>query len=145
MNKIILIIVGLLLAAGVGYYLLSGSYQSPSIGVPAPGEDDVPEMIVDLNGDDDDEPLSEQELNITSREFSFRPNSITVDVDEPVVITFQNTGIHTFTVDELGINRSLSGSSVTVEFTPTKSGTFEFYCSIPGHREQGMVGSLVVR
>jgi uncharacterized cupredoxin-like copper-binding protein len=25
-----------------------------------------------------------------------------------------------------------------------EEGTYEFYCSIPGHRESGMVGTLVV-
>jgi len=32
----------------------------------------------------------------------------------------------------------------TVEFTPTTSGTFEYYCSVPGHRESGQFGTLKV-
>ena len=39
---------------------------------------------------------------------------------------------------------TLSDKQVTVTFTPTDPGTYEFYCTIPGHREAGMVGSLVV-
>ena len=39
---------------------------------------------------------------------------------------------------------ALSDKQVTVTFTPTDPGTYEFYCTIPGHREAGMVGSLVV-
>ena len=39
---------------------------------------------------------------------------------------------------------ALGDKQVTVTFTPTDPGTYEFYCTIPGHREAGMVGSLVV-
>jgi len=39
---------------------------------------------------------------------------------------------------------ALSNKQVTVTFTPTDPGTYEFYCTIPGHREAGMVGSLFV-
>lgn len=36
------------------------------------------------------------------------------------------------------------GQSTSVTFTPTQVGEFEFICTIPGHREAGMVGRLVV-
>ena len=39
---------------------------------------------------------------------------------------------------------TLSDQQLTVTFTPTESGTYEFYCTISGHREAGMVGTLVV-
>lgn len=36
------------------------------------------------------------------------------------------------------------GTTATVLFTPTEAGVFEFACTIPGHKEAGMVGKLVV-
>ena len=36
------------------------------------------------------------------------------------------------------------GSATTIVFRATKSGTFEYYCSIPGHKAAGMVGKLIV-
>ncbi len=36
------------------------------------------------------------------------------------------------------------GSSVTVTFFVDKGGTFDYYCTIPGHREAGMAGSFEV-
>ena len=83
-------------------------------------------------------------INITSGNLFFSPKTITVAKDQPVVINLQNTGTHTFTIKELGVNVPLSGNSPVVEFTPTESGTFEYYCAVPGHREGGMFGSLKV-
>jgi uncharacterized cupredoxin-like copper-binding protein len=33
------------------------------------------------------------------------------------------------------------GKSGTLTFTPSESGTFDFYCTIPGHRDLGMKGT----
>jgi len=74
----------------------------------------------------------------------FSPKDLTLKKDQPVKITFSNTGSHIFTIDELGIREPLRGNTVTVELTPDQSGSFEYYCSVPGHRSGGMFGSLVV-
>ncbi len=37
-----------------------------------------------------------------------------------------------------------AGRVATIEFTPTEAGTYVFYCTVPGHREAGMEGKLVV-
>jgi nitrite reductase (NO-forming) len=36
------------------------------------------------------------------------------------------------------------GESGTSEFIPSKEGTYYYICTVPGHREQGMVGEIVV-
>lgn len=33
---------------------------------------------------------------------------------------------------------------IEMAFTPTQTGTYEFYCTIPGHKEKGMVGLIIV-
>lgn len=83
---------------------------------------------------------------MASGNFFFDPPKLTLTKGRPVKITFQNTGVHTFTVDELGVDIPLRGSTVVAEFTSSKAGTFAYYyCKIPGHRERGMLGSLMVR
>ncbi|MCL4804191.1 MAG: hypothetical protein KJ046_07830 [Anaerolineae bacterium] len=37
-----------------------------------------------------------------------------------------------------------SGEAAGVEFTPAAPGEYEYYCTVSGHREAGMVGVLVV-
>lgn len=59
-----------------------------------------------------------------------------------------NAGLsqHDFTVDELNIAEPLTDQPVTITIPEdAKPGTYEFYCSIPGHKEQGMVGTLTVQ
>ena len=36
------------------------------------------------------------------------------------------------------------GNSVTLEFMPDREGTFAYYCTIPGHRQAGMEGKIIV-
>ncbi len=83
-------------------------------------------------------------IDIVSGNLFFSPNRLKLIKGQNVKINFKNKGIHTFTIDELGVNVMLTGNTGSVEFTPNKSGKFEYYCAIPGHREGGMVGDLEV-
>lgn len=85
-----------------------------------------------------------REITLDSGNFFFKPSKITLKKDETVRIKVTNDGLHTFTIDELFVNQSLRGSEVTFDFTPEKAGTFTYYCAIPGHRERGQFGTLVV-
>ena len=85
----------------------------------------------------------------------FEPATIRVKRGTPVRLTLANTGAldHDRVVDNL--DGKLDGkkvrvearprASASIEFTPTSTGTYEFYCSVPGHREAGMKGTLTVQ
>ena len=80
-----------------------------------------------------------------ARSFSFTPNTIQAKVGEPVRIDITSVAQHTFTIDELGVNVITPHGQITeVEFTPDKKGTFQFYCSVSGHREAGQIGTITV-
>ncbi len=149
--KNILIIGVVILFVAAGYFIFKGGGgeepdTTPQLGVPAPGFESVPETVVGPSGDE--EPLSgasqAEEISMVSGNLFFDPKGLTLTKDQPVKITFSNNGFHTFTIDELGVDQSLRGSTATVEFIPTKTGTFEYYCTVPGHKEGGMFGSLTV-
>ncbi len=51
---------------------------------------------------------------------------------------------HTVTIDQLGVEVALPvGSHRRITFT-APSGTYTFYCRIPGHRQAGMQGTITV-
>ena len=52
---------------------------------------------------------------------------------------------HTFTIDALGVDLKVPvNGDEAVTFTAAP-GTYDFYCTIPGHAQMGMRGTLIVR
>lgn len=85
-----------------------------------------------------------REINMDAGYFFFQPSNLTLKKGEPVRLIISNSGTHTFTIDELGVNAMLRDSRTVVEFTPNKTGVFTYYCAVPGHRQNGQVGTLTV-
>ena len=69
---------------------------------------------------------------------------ITVKKGDRVQITVTNTrGAHDFTLDEFAVRQELPlNKEVIVEFAASKVGEFVYYCSKPGHRQNGQWGML---
>src|SRR5262245_31820350 len=87
------------------------------------------------------------ELVVKAKSFSYDPEAITVSVGttEDVVLHSEDV-THDFTVAELGIHVSAAGGKTTRHpVTFDKPGTYTFFCSIAGHREAGMKGTLVIK
>ena len=90
-----------------------------------------------------------QAVTISTGDFYFDPNTLTVAAPgTQVTLRIRNyTPMrHTFTLPVAGVNAVLHhGLTTTVRFAAPAAGTYYFYCSEPGHAQQGMVGELVVR
>lgn len=87
-------------------------------------------------------------VTVVGDDFSFSPETITVDEDDRLIILFRNDGAieHTFTIDELDVDVVVDpGNASTAEFTVTKAGTYTYYCTVPTHQDLGMEGTLVVK
>lgn len=88
-----------------------------------------------------------KDFTIRGSSFSFDPKTITVNKGDTVRITFINDqGFHDWVLDEFNARTQQlkAGESETITFVADKSGTFEYYCSVGTHRQQGMVGTLTV-
>ncbi|MCY4575292.1 MAG: cupredoxin domain-containing protein [Chloroflexi bacterium] len=85
---------------------------------------------------------------IVGTEFAFEPETIQIPVNEEAVIEFRNLGTvdHDLVIEEFDVATGSMriGSKKTVRFTPTVLGEFELICSIPGHPDAGMTGTVVV-
>ncbi len=78
--------------------------------------------------------------------FGFSPNTIRVKQGDSVKLRLVSSDSpHTFTIDELNVNQQFTfGKDADVVFTADKKGAFQFYCAVPGHKESGMIGTLIV-
>ncbi len=84
---------------------------------------------------------------ISTPEMHFDRSELKATVDQVVALRFDNTHVapHSFDIDELNVHVPVaSGKQGVVLFTPTQPGSYTFYCGVPGHREAGMVGTLIV-
>lgn len=110
-----------------------------------------------------------QEVVVQAGDLTFEPSEIRVKVGQPVRVILRNGGtlLHDFSSDDAKVAAMKSagaehaahdansskpnlhvaaeaGKSATLEFTPTQAGTYAFYCSVEGHSEAGMKGTLIV-
>tara|TARA_B100002003_G_C13880453_1_gene429863 strand:- start:87 stop:668 length:582 start_codon:yes stop_codon:yes gene_type:complete len=86
------------------------------------------------------------ELNMSSYNFGYEPNTFTVSAGDTVRLNINNLDFtHTFSIYELGVNEILYPKSIkTIEFTAFRKGEFPIFCGIEGHRISGMEGIFVV-
>ena len=87
------------------------------------------------------------QIKVVATDLQFDQKEIGVAAGQPVETTLKNEGVleHDIVVKELNLHvYAQGGQTAKGSFTPDKEGTYEFFCSIPGHREAGMVGKLIV-
>jgi plastocyanin len=86
---------------------------------------------------------AESELKFDTTELTSKPGKVTIDFNNPSTIP-HNVEIEDESGKVLGGTETIAGKeeSATVELA---AGTYTFFCSIPGHRQAGMEGTLVVK
>jgi len=90
-------------------------------------------------------------ITIEMSEYKYNPSTITVSPGASVTVTLKNVGTlqHDFHCDQINPQTSPlvdPGKSTDFTFTaPSQAGTYDFWCTVPGHKELGMVGKLEVK
>lgn len=108
-----------------------------------------------------------QVMIVNMSELKFEPATIKVKAGRPVHLTAKNVGTadHDWVISNMPVADvkntadddhgammqpgtimadTTPGHAATVEFTPISKGTFDVYCSKPGHTEAGMKGAFKV-
>jgi Cu+-exporting ATPase len=110
------------------------------------------------------------QANLSAGDLEFKFRTVEAVVGTPLVITFRNDGVIDHDLNIPGVAyRDLSsvdaitttthtmtgtvpvhvaasrGQQGVLSFTPASAGTYRIYCSEPGHKDAGMVATLVVR
>lgn len=106
---------------------------------------------------------AEASLPLVMRDISFDRDVLELTAGQVVEIALENRGTlaHDFTIDEIPAEVSAAGlrrpdnfnvhvplgrgGTAELLLRVTEPGEYVFYCSIPGHRQAGMEGTLVVR
>lgn len=107
-------------------------------------------------------------IQIEAKNMAFNTNKITLKTGVPVKLVFVNKDqvVHDLSIDTIPVDVTAQtenpdghdhagkepdlhvsakpGQKGWIEFTPTADGTYTFYCTVNGHKEHGMAGTLVV-
>ncbi|MGH2403612.1 MAG: cupredoxin domain-containing protein [bacterium] len=86
-------------------------------------------------------------ISVGMEDFRFVPAEIRVKAGQRINLQLSNRGgvLHDLVIPALRFHAEVAaGQQTTVGFLAPRAGVHEFYCSVPGHREAGMVGRLVV-
>ena len=98
-------------------------------------------------GEDAGDVATSNQFTIESHDILFVPTEIDVPSDTEVTLLLPNLGAapHNFSIDALDVSVDIAaGETKEVTFTAPE-GEYEYYCNIPGHKEAGMVGTLISR
>jgi uncharacterized cupredoxin-like copper-binding protein len=113
-----------------------------------------------------------QEITLITRDLEFEPQTIEVTAGQRIELTLRNEGAleHDFSVMHIQVDdvdehshasdahemqmttaeepaihvAAVAGETGLLRFSPREPGTYEFYCAVPGHKEAGMIGTLIV-
>ena len=153
---------GFLVSAGLtGFVLSAGGYQFPNQavqpvvaaapGVAVAGAPAVaaPKPAAAVAGS-----KAATELKIVATDLKFTPATLQAKVGQTVKLLMENKGVieHDIALPTIQADKPAAtlkaiakpNQSTSLEFTPTAPGNYEYVCTIPGHKEAGMKGTLNV-
>jgi plastocyanin len=85
-------------------------------------------------------------IDVDMIELAFDPEELTIPADTEVTIHAINSGAlpHTFTITDVADTGEVAaGASADVTLN-LPAGEYEYFCAVPGHKDGGMVGTLIV-
>jgi Cu+-exporting ATPase len=89
-----------------------------------------------------------ERLDVTAHELAFTPADLRVEAGRVVVLSFRNADptFHDWEVQGLANvdAGARPGQTSTIRFTIDQPGTYVIVCTVPGHADAGMTGTLVV-
>jgi len=83
------------------------------------------------------------ELAYTTDHMTAKPGKVTIDFKNPQALT-HDVAIENSKGEEVGASELIADGSDTTTID-LKPGTYTYFCTVPGHREAGMEGTLTVK
>jgi plastocyanin len=153
---------GFLVSAGLtGFVIAAGGYQfsnqtvQPMVGMgPGMAAAGAPALAAPKAAAVPAASQGTVDLKVVSTDLKFTPSTLQAKVGQTVKLLMDNKGVieHDIALPTIKADKPAAslkalakpGQSATLEFTPTAPGTYEYICTIPGHKEAGMKGTLNV-
>ena len=127
----------MLISAGTVLAACGGSTHGPSMG-----------SMTNSRGAEKNAPVvpGAREVTVAGDAYTFTPKRIQIGSGEDVTIALTATDIpHDFTVEGVGhVAHAERGKTARGGLKIAKPGTYAIYCSVRGHRAEGMTGKLIV-
>jgi uncharacterized cupredoxin-like copper-binding protein len=111
-----------------------------------------------------DAPAAAGAAALKFEDIKFDKTALSATKGSALTISLTNAGAleHDFTIDKIDAKATLDGKDAKtekyavhaplkakgtgkLEITPNAAGTFEYYCTVAGHKEAGMKGTLTVK
>lgn len=138
-------VVSSVLALGL---VLGACGNGESAGSDSPMESMPEDMDGMADGHGESTPVADgaRRIEVNATSFAFDPDAITVDVGEDVAIVLTSDDLlHDFTVDEIDVHVAAEKDETAEGGLKAETpGEYTYYCTVPGHREAGMEGTLTV-
>lgn len=115
---------------------LGGEPQDESAAAATPQADATPEVE-----------QAEDTVSVDAFDIGFDPAELTIAADTDVTIAFENTGFleHDLAIEGTDyITEILTNGGKEDLVVNLPAGEYTYYCTVPGHRQSGMVGTLTV-
>ena len=169
-GKMMAIMLGICIVGGVIFFTMWDYWLSappPVVAMMSGAEEHAPAAVAtgktitqDLKFVESADGFSDLAFNALTGEEGHNP-TINVNAGDKIVFNVENAGkgFHAFgvTADAEGFSGIFSGSEVAAASSPLKSGesgssefvaaeegTYYYICTVPGHRDLGMVGEIIV-
>lgn len=88
-----------------------------------------------------------REVKVEASTFEFDPDELKIGVQEEIALDLaSDDGPHDFAVDGLGLIADVGAGGESVQrLRIDEPGSYTFFCTLPGHRDGGMEGTLTVK
>ncbi len=83
-------------------------------------------------------------LSYDTDSLSAKAGSVTIDFNNPAPIS-HDVSVEDSGGQELGTSDLVSPGKTTLDLSNLKPGKYTYFCTVPGHREGGMEGTLTVK
>lgn len=92
-------------------------------------------------------PAAAEKIEVTAVDIAFEETELTIPADTDVTIVVHNEGMlqHDLNIEDTDFNTELLNGGESEEIVVNlPAGEYTYFCSVAGHREAGMQGTLTV-